>query len=132
MLPCFLHGLTKDGARGVTLHHKTANGHPPVTFAIAAEETADVHVSECPCFLISGKSDEITAKDMWNEIKKHRSFDHVDSNETSTSKPGSSIGTAVAATLTIPSGSTRTVTFSLAWDCPEIRFYKKTYHRRYT
>ncbi|TXG53463.1 hypothetical protein EZV62_022632 [Acer yangbiense] len=124
--------MNKDGACGVTLHHKTANGHPPVTFAIAAEETADVHVSQCPCFLISGKSDKITAKDMWNEIKKHRSFDHLDSNETSTSKPGSSIGAAVAATLTIPSGSTRTVTFSLAWDCPEVRFYKKTYHRRYT
>ena len=38
----------------------------------------------------------------------------------------------MAATLTIPSGSTRTVTFSLAWDCPEVRFYEKTYHRRYT
>ncbi|KAL5845782.1 hypothetical protein ACOSQ3_009306 [Xanthoceras sorbifolium] len=124
--------MAEDGVHGVTLHHKTANGRPPLTFAIAAEETASVHVSECPCFLISGKSEGIAAKDMWNEIKKHGSFDNLDSNETSPSKPGSSIGAAVAATLSIPSGSTRTVTFSLAWDCPEVRFSEKTYHRRYT
>lgn len=49
---------------------RTAEGHPPVTFAIATEETADVHVSKCPCFLISGNSQGITAEDMWHEIKK--------------------------------------------------------------
>ncbi|KAG2714075.1 hypothetical protein I3760_03G009300 [Carya illinoinensis] len=123
----------KDGVHGVLLHHKTAHDHPPVTFAIAAEETGDVHVSECPCFLISGDSQGITAKDMWHEIKKNGSFDHLDHNETPTpSKPGSSIGAAIAASLTIPSDSIRTVTFSLAWDCPEVRFGQKTYHRRYT
>ncbi|KAE8022276.1 hypothetical protein FH972_008088 [Carpinus fangiana] len=125
--------VTKDGVRGVLLHHKTANEQPPVTFGIAAEETGDVHVSECPCFLISGDSQGITAKDMWQEIKKHGSFDHLGHNQTPmTSKPGSSIGAAIAATLTIPSDSTRTVTFSLAWDCPEVRFGQKTYHRRYS
>lgn len=45
------------------------------------------------------------------------------------SKPGSSIGAAIAASLTIPSDSIRTVTFSLAWDCPEVRFGQRTYHR---
>lgn len=49
---------------------RSANGLPPVTFAVAAEETKDVHVSECPSFLISGNSSGITAKDMWNEIKE--------------------------------------------------------------
>ena len=49
---------------------RTANGHPPVTFAIAAEETPEVHVSTCPCFSISGDSQEITAKDIWHEIKE--------------------------------------------------------------
>jgi non-lysosomal glucosylceramidase len=48
------------------------NRQPPVTFAIAAQETADVHVSECPCFLISGDSQDVsvTAKDMWDVIRK--------------------------------------------------------------
>lgn len=124
---------TEDGVRGVLLHHKTANGEPPLTFAIAAKETSEVHVSECPCFLISGNSRGISAKDMWHEIKKHGSFDNnFGHEECSPSEPGSSIGAAVAASLTVPSGSVRTVTFSLAWDCPEVRFGDKTYYKRYT
>ncbi|KAJ0025811.1 hypothetical protein Pint_07568 [Pistacia integerrima] len=124
--------MTKDGVHGVTLHHKTANGCPPLSFAIAAKETADVFVTECPCFVISGDSRGITAKDMWNEIKKNGSFEHLDCKRTSPSEPGSSIGAAIAATVTVPSGAVRTVTFSLAWDSPEVRFCEKTYHRRYT
>lgn len=50
--------------------YSTENGKPPVTFAIAAQETTDVKVSECPCFLISGNSQAFTAKDMWSEIKE--------------------------------------------------------------
>ncbi|XVF30182.1 hypothetical protein REPUB_Repub16aG0035200 [Reevesia pubescens] len=123
---------TEDGVRGVLLHHKTAKGQPPLTFAVAAKETSEVHVSECPCFSISGNSQGISAKDMWQEIKKHGSFDNLGYEECSPSEPGSSIGAAVAASLTVPSGSVRRVTFSLAWDCPEVRFGDKTYHKRYT
>ncbi|CAK9147309.1 unnamed protein product [Ilex paraguariensis] len=124
----------KDGVHGVLLHHMTANGLAPVTFAIAAEETDVVHVSKCPCFIISGNSQGITAKDMWNEIKERGSFDHLNSTKMSmSSEPGSSIGAAVAASLTIPSAAVHTVTFSLAWDCPEVSFPSgRTYQRRYT
>ncbi|KAL6964485.1 glucosylceramidase [Sarracenia purpurea var. burkii] len=124
----------KDGVHGVLLHHKTANGLSPITFAIAAEETNGVHVSECPCFVIDGNSQGITAKGMWHEMKEHGSFHRLDSTETSMpSEPGSSIGAAIAASLTIPSDAVRTVTFSLAWDCPDVNFMSgRTYHRRYT
>lgn len=124
----------RDSVHGVFLHHKTANGLPPVTFAVAAEETDGVHVSECPCFVISGNSQGITAKDMWHEIKEHGSFDRFNVSEAEVpSEPGSSIGAAIAASTTIPSGAVRTVTFSLAWDCPEVNFMSgKTYRRRYT
>jgi hypothetical protein len=54
----------------LTCHYRTANGQPPVTFAIAAEEADGIHVSECPCFLISGNSQGISAKEMWQEIKE--------------------------------------------------------------
>ncbi|CAL9041064.1 unnamed protein product [Musa banksii] len=126
--------VEKDGVRGVLLHHRTDDGLPPVTFAIAAEETADVHVSECPCFMISGDSDAFTAKDMWSAIKEHGSFDHLDAHEISFhSEPGSSIGAAVAASVALASQTTRTVTFSLSWACPEVKFPSgKIYHRRYT
>lgn len=126
--------MMKDGVHSLLLHHKTANGLPPVTFAIAAQETDGVHVSECPCFAISGSSPCITSKEMWNEIKEHGSFDSLNSDTAPTSSdPGSSIGAAIAATLTIPPDSTRAVTFSLAWDSPEVKFSGgKTYYRRYT
>ncbi|XP_024023556.1 non-lysosomal glucosylceramidase [Morus notabilis] len=124
----------KDRVHGVLLHHKTANGLPPLTFAIAAEQTDGIHVSECPRFVIAGNSKGITAKEMWYEIKAHGSFDRLSTSEMSEpSEPGSSIGAAIAASVTIPSDATRTVTFSLAWDCPELRFSSgKTYYKRYT
>ncbi|KAF6159702.1 hypothetical protein GIB67_029960 [Kingdonia uniflora] len=126
--------MTKNGVHGVLLHHKTANGQVPVTFAIATQETEDVKVSHCPCFLISGSSHGVTAKDMWQEIKQHGSFDQLVFDETAmSSEPGTSIGAAIAASLTLPSKSVRTITFSLAWACPEVKFSnEKTYHRRYT
>lgn len=38
---------------------------------MAAEETSEVHVSKCPCFLISGNSQStITAKDIWDELRE--------------------------------------------------------------
>uniref|UniRef100_A0A803LJX5 Non-lysosomal glucosylceramidase n=1 Tax=Chenopodium quinoa TaxID=63459 RepID=A0A803LJX5_CHEQI len=112
----------------------TANENPSVSFAIAAEDKDGVHVSECPCFVISGDSEGITAEDMWKEMKEHGSFDNLNCPATSApSKPSSCIGAAVAASTIVPSGSTRTVTFSLSWDCPEVTFSKgRTYHRRYT
>ncbi|KMT07918.1 hypothetical protein BVRB_6g145220 isoform A [Beta vulgaris subsp. vulgaris] len=125
---------TEDCTRGVVLHHKTADGRPPVSFAIAAENKDGVHISECPCFVISGDTEGITAKDMWQEMKEHGTFDNLNCPETSApSKPSSCIGAAVAASVMVPSGSTRTVTFSLSWDCPKVTFSKgRTYHRRYT
>ncbi|CAA7396531.1 unnamed protein product [Spirodela intermedia] len=126
--------IAEDGVHGVLLHHMTANGKPPVTFAIAAQEIADVHVSNCPRFSMNASSDGFTAADMWNEVKEHRSFAHRKPDEASApSKPGESIGAAVSASVTVPPNEVRTVTFSLAWCCPEVSFPGgKTYHRRYT
>ncbi|KAK8971309.1 hypothetical protein KSP40_PGU005733 [Platanthera guangdongensis] len=126
--------IVKDGVHGVLLHHRTANGQSPVTFAIAAKETEDVQVSECPYFVISGKSAAFTAKDMWHAIREHGTFDHISFSEnTICSEPDSSIGAAVAASLSVPPQSVSTVTFALAWVCPEINFPSgKVYHPRYT
>ncbi|KAL4302233.1 hypothetical protein GQ457_10G022510 [Hibiscus cannabinus] len=126
--------MMKDGVHGILLHHETADRQPPVTFAIAAQEKDGVRISDCPCFSICGNSQGITAKEMWQEIKEHGSFERlVSTEELVPSEPGSSIGAAIAASMTIPSDAVRTVTFSLAWDCPEVKFLGgKTYHRRYT
>lgn len=124
-----------DGTRGVLLHHMSSNGLSPLTFAIAVQETSGVSVSECPYFTIEGKSSNfISARDLWQEIKKHGSFAHIESADSfSPSEAGSSIGAAVAASVTVPPNETRTVSFSLAWDCPEVNFKSgRTYYRRYT
>ncbi|KAG8503278.1 hypothetical protein CXB51_001244 [Gossypium anomalum] len=49
---------------------RTADTQPPLTFAIAAQESEGVQISECPCFFISGDSPGITAKQMWQEIEQ--------------------------------------------------------------
>ncbi|KAF2293932.1 hypothetical protein GH714_005765 [Hevea brasiliensis] len=56
----------------------------------------------------------------------HGSFDKLKSDGTPLpSELGSSIGAAIAASVTIPPDAARSVTFSLAWDCPEVlhKFY---------
>jgi hypothetical protein len=46
------------------------------------------------------------------------------------SPQGSSIGAAVSAKVMVPPHEKRKVVFSLAWDCPEVKFVKgKSYHR---
>ena len=63
-------------------------------------------------------------------LLQHGSFDGLNSAETSLpSERGSSIGAAIAASVTVPSDGVRTVTFSLAWDCPEVIMGGKTYYR---
>uniref|UniRef100_A0A0E0F434 NLGase n=1 Tax=Oryza meridionalis TaxID=40149 RepID=A0A0E0F434_9ORYZ len=62
------------------------------------------------------------------------SFDNLDLTKTSMcSKPGLSIGAAIAASVKLPPQTTQNVSFALAWACPEVKFSSgKTYHRRYT
>ncbi|KAF7109338.1 hypothetical protein CFC21_109617 [Triticum aestivum] len=128
----------RDGVHGVLLRHRTAEGNPPVTFAIASQETGDVRVTCCPSFAMGpyspGGREQFTAKDMWDEVKKHGSFGEAAGGApTASSRLGSSIGAAVAATTKVPAGGTRVVSFALSWSCPEVKFPSgRTYHRRYT
>uniref|UniRef100_N1QY01 Non-lysosomal glucosylceramidase n=1 Tax=Aegilops tauschii TaxID=37682 RepID=N1QY01_AEGTA len=93
----------RDGVHGVLLHHRTADGHPP-----------------------------FTAKDMWEEAKNRGAFGGAP-RASASSRPGSSIGAAVAAATTVPAGGMRAVSFALSWSCPEVKFPAgRTYHRRYT
>ncbi|KAJ6704551.1 BILE ACID BETA-GLUCOSIDASE-RELATED [Salix viminalis] len=112
--------MMEDGVHCVLLNHKTANGFPLVTFAIA-----DTKESRCSCLKMP----------LLCDIRNFNgSFDNLNSSgKPMPSEPGSSIGAAIAATSTVPPDGVCTVTFSLAWDCPDVKFGSgRTYHRRYT
>ncbi|GJN39870.1 hypothetical protein PR202_gb29018 [Eleusine coracana subsp. coracana] len=126
----------RDGVHGVLLNHRTAGGHPPVSFAIAAQEKDGVSVTVCPSFTMGpSSSGEFTAKDMWDEMKKNGSFSGAGEGaiKAAASRPGSAVGAAVAASTAVAAGETRVVSFAVAWACPEVKFPAgRTYHRRYT
>ncbi|XP_019461194.1 PREDICTED: non-lysosomal glucosylceramidase-like [Lupinus angustifolius] len=126
--------IAEDGVSGVLLHHKTAKGNPPVTFAIAACETQNVSVSVLPCFGLSDASN-ITAKDMWRKMVQDGQFDreNFSSGPSMPSSPGETLCAAVSASAWVEPHGKCTVAFSLAWSSPKVKFSKgSTYHRRYT
>ena len=56
---------------------------------------------------------------------------HWDSFPTGVSPRGGAIGGAVAATIAVPAHQKRTVTFSLVWDSPKVKFLKGRSYYRY-
>ncbi|XP_062109105.1 uncharacterized protein LOC133819784 [Humulus lupulus] len=126
--------IGKDGVSGVLLHHKTAKGNPPVTFAIAACETQNVNVTVLPCFGLSEGS-HTTAKEMWTKMVKEGQFpqENFNSGPCMPSAPGETLCAAVSASAWVEPHGKCTVAFSLAWSSPKIKFSKgSSYHRRYT
>nr|XP_043634451.1 non-lysosomal glucosylceramidase-like [Erigeron canadensis] len=126
--------IGEDGVSGVLLHHKTARGNPPVTFAIAACETQNVSVTVLPGF---GMSDEscVTAKDMWGKMTEDGHFDRENFNNGATfpSSAGEANCAAVSASTWVEPNGKSTVAFAVAWSSPKVKFMKgKSYHRRYT
>ncbi|XP_031404232.1 non-lysosomal glucosylceramidase isoform X2 [Punica granatum] len=126
--------IGEDGVSGVLLHHKTAKGNPPVTFAIAACETQNVNVTVLPCFGLSGES-SVTAKDIWAMMVKDGQFDRENFNSGASlpSSPGETLCAAVSASAWVEPHGKCTVAFALSWSSPKVRFSKgSSYHRRYT
>lgn len=124
----------EDGVSGVLLHHKTAKGNPPVTFAIAACETQNVDVTVLPYFGLTEQT-QYTAKDMWGAMAQDGHFDHENFNTgpTMPSSPGDTPCAAVSASAWVEAHGKCTISFSLAWSSPKIKFSKgSSYNRRYT
>ncbi|CAI0436791.1 unnamed protein product [Linum tenue] len=124
----------EDGVSGVLLHHKTAKGNPPVTFAIGACETQNVNVTVLPCFGLSEGS-YATAKDMWAQMVKEGQFNRENFNcgPSMPSSVGETLCAAVSASTWVEPHGKCTVAFSLAWSSPKVKFKKgSSYNRRYT
>lgn len=126
--------MSDDGVRGMLLHHKTAEGYPPVTFAIASRQTDNVDVTVLPCFGLSNRS-YTSAKDMWVTMREQGHFDEENWNEDCSiaSLPGEGVCAAVSASAVVEPHGTCSVVFALAWASPKVKFVKgSTYFRRYT
>ncbi|KAG7013440.1 Non-lysosomal glucosylceramidase [Cucurbita argyrosperma subsp. argyrosperma] len=112
----------------------SAKGNSPVTFSIAACETQNVSVTVLPSFGLSEGSC-ITAKDMWDKMVQDGQFDHdnFSSGPSMPSSPGETLCAAVAASAWVEPHGKCTITFSLSWSSPKVKFLKGfSYHRRYT
>lgn len=126
--------LGDDGVSGVLLHHKTAKGHPPVTFAVAACETQNVNVSVLPSFGVSQESN-VTAKEMWTLMSQEGQFDrnNFHSGPSMPSSNGETLCAAVSASTWVEPHGKCTVSFAVAWSSPKVKFSKgSSYNRRYT
>ncbi|KAK8275810.1 hypothetical protein V6Z12_D10G160300 [Gossypium hirsutum] len=126
--------IGEDGVSGVLLHHKTAKGNPPVTFAVAASETQNVNVTVLPCFGLTEGS-FITARKMWGKMMQDGQFDRENFNigPSMPSSPGETLCAAVSASAWVEPHGKCTIAFALAWSSPKIKFSKgSSYHRRYT
>ncbi|KAJ8773994.1 hypothetical protein K2173_009425 [Erythroxylum novogranatense] len=126
--------IGKDGVSGVLLHHKTAKGNPPVTFAVAACETQNVSVTVLPCFGLTEGSC-VTARDIWGKMAQDGQFDreNFSCGPSMPSSPGDTICAAVSASAWVEPHGKCTVAFAVAWSSPKIRFLKgSSYYRRYT
>ncbi|TYI06232.1 hypothetical protein ES332_A10G144000v1 [Gossypium tomentosum] len=126
--------IGEDGVSGVLLHHKTAKGNPPVTFAVAASETQNVNVTILPCFGLTEGS-FITARKMWGKMMQDGQFDRENFNigPSMPSSPGETLCAAVSASAWVDPYGKCTIAFALAWSSPKIKFSKgSSYYRRYT
>ncbi|KAI5347600.1 hypothetical protein L3X38_000487 [Prunus dulcis] len=126
--------IGEDGVSGVLLHHKTAKGNPPVTFAVAACETQNVSVTVLPCFGLSEGSSP-TAKEMWDKMVQDGQFDreNFNSGPCMSSSPGETLCAAVSASAWVEPHGKCTIAFGLSWSSPKVKFLKgSSYHRRYT
>ncbi|KAL7594536.1 hypothetical protein Lser_V15G29538 [Lactuca serriola] len=126
--------IGKDGVSGVLLHHKTAKGNHPVTFAVAACETQNVNVTVLPSFGLSEGSN-VTAKEMWGKMAQDGQFDQGNFNvgPTVPSSAGDANCAAVSASTWVEPNGKCTVAFAISWSSPKVKFMKgKSYHRRYT
>ena len=96
------------------------------TFGLLAEEVSGVELSATPLFAIGD------AAGMWTDFAAGGRLAPIEGRAV-TAPAGSEPGAALAATIRLGPGESRTIPFVLAWDIPLAEFGVGTrWHRRYT
>jgi non-lysosomal glucosylceramidase len=119
--------VRKDGLTGVVLEgpadaaDATWNG----SFAILAAEEPGIRLTTFDRFTVDDGSD------VWADFAADGRLDDVADGRPS--EPGEAIGAALAATVDLAPGESRSLVFTLAWDLPVVEFGSGTrWYKRYT
>ena len=121
--------VRRDGLAGVALGAPEAATGTALdgSFAILAPEAAGVELTATPLFAIDDG-----APGLWSDFAADGRLGPIDGGA-QVGSPGGLVGAALAATVELQPGETRTIPFVLAWDIPQAEFKVGTrWHRRYT
>jgi non-lysosomal glucosylceramidase len=119
----------RDGLAGVVLGAPTAAAGTAWdgSFAIAALEADGVELTAAPLFEVGDR-----AAALWADFAADGRLTGAD-GEAGVAPAGGPMAAALAATVQLAPGESRTIPFVLAWDIPQAEFAVGTrWHRRYT
>jgi non-lysosomal glucosylceramidase len=117
----------RDGMAGVVLSGpvEAADESWAGSFAIVSPEEPGLRLSVRSRFQVDDGAE------VWADFAADGALDDID--DPTPSRPGEAIGAALAATLELAPGESRTVPFALAWDFPVAEFGSgRRWHRRHT
>ncbi|ESP03323.1 hypothetical protein LOTGIDRAFT_237752 [Lottia gigantea] len=117
----------KQDLTGVSIH-QLFNGMK-CTYSLASISKPDVDISTVVNFDPHGSGEEL-----WNDLYEDGKLGNTPAASPATGNKGKDIGVAVCAFINVPSMSSKSLDFALAWDMPVIQFGAKEQHyaRRYT
>jgi non-lysosomal glucosylceramidase len=121
--------VRRDGLAGIVLGapEAAAGTARDGSFAILAPESTGVELTATPLFAIGDG-----APGLWADFAADGRLAPIDGS-TDVASPGGPVGAALAATIQLQPGETRSIPFVLAWDIPQAEFRVGTrWHRRYT
>jgi len=98
------------------------------TFALLGVEERGVELSATPLFEVADG-----AAGLWSDFATDGRLSPIDGSGATDAPSGGPVGGAIAATISLAPGESRTIPFVLAWDVPQAQFATGTrWHRRYT
>jgi non-lysosomal glucosylceramidase len=120
--------MSRDAFAGVVLGAPAAAAGTAQdgSFALLGERAEGVELSAAPLFNVEG------AAALWSDFAADGRLSALGDGAV-TAEAGAEVGAALAATIRLEPGESRTVPFALAWDIPLAEFAVGTrWHRRYT